>query len=155
MKLKLIWIGGISDRPLRQLAERYEERIRQFLPIEIVEVRPEKSRSRSDSEIIAIESERLISALPPQGKIVTMDERGREMTSVELSKWLEKETIHNPHGVAFVMGGDLGLSEEIRSRAGVVLALSQMTLPHELARVVLLEQLYRSCTLIRNVSYHK
>ncbi len=155
MKIRLVWIGKISERPLRQLAERYEERIRQFLPIEIVEVRPEKSRSRSDSEIIAIESQSLIDALPPQGRIVTMDERGREMTSVELAKWLERETIHNPHGVSFVMGGDLGLSEEIRSRAGLVLALSQMTLPHDLARVVLLEQLYRACTIIRNIAYHK
>ena len=155
MKLRLIWIGKISERPLRQLAERYEERIRQFLPIEMVEVRPEKSRSRSDSEIIAIESQRLIDALPSQGKIVTMDERGREMTSVQLAKWLERETVHNPHGVSFAMGGDLGLSDEIRSRADMVLALSQMTLPHELARVVLLEQLYRACTLIRNIAYHK
>lgn len=155
MKLRLVWIGKISARPLRQLADLYEERIRQYLPVEIVEVRPEKARSRSDSEIIAIESHRLVEALPPQGKVVAMDERGKEMTSVALAKWLEKETVHNPHGVTFVMGGDLGLSDEIRSRAGLVLALSQMTLPHELARVVLLEQLYRACTIIRNVTYHK
>jgi 23S rRNA (pseudouridine1915-N3)-methyltransferase len=120
-----------------------------------MEIKPEKGRSRSEGEIIDIESRRLIAALPPQGKVVTLDERGREMTSVELSRWLEKETIHNPHGVSFVMGGDLGLNDEIRSRAGLVLALSQMTLPHELARVVLLEQLYRACTLIRNIAYHK
>lgn len=155
MKLRLVWIGKISERPLRQLADRYEERIRQFLPIEIVEVRPEKARSRSDQEIIAIESQRLIAALPSQGKTVAMDERGSELTSLELARWLEKETVHNPHGVTFVMGGDLGLSDEIRSRAGVVVALSRMTLPHELARVVLLEQLYRACTIIRNVPYHK
>ncbi len=155
MKLRLLWIGTFSERPLRQLAERYEERIRRFLPLEIVEVRPEKGRSRSDAEIIDLESRSLIAALPPQGKVVTLDERGREMTSTELSRWLEKETIHNPHGVSFVMGGDLGLNDEIRSRAGLVLALSQMTLPHELARVVLLEQLYRACTLIRNIAYHK
>lgn len=155
MKIRFVWIGKISARPLRQLADLYEERIRQYLPIEIVEVRPEKARSRSDREIIAIESDRLIEAIPAQGKLVVMDERGSEMTSVALAKWLEKETVHNPHGVTFVMGGDLGLSEEIRSRAGLVLALSQMTLPHELARVVLLEQLYRSCTIMRNVTYHK
>lgn len=155
MKLKLIWTGKISERPLKQLADRFEERIRQYLPLEIVEVRPEKSRSRSDGEIITIESQRLTEALPAQGKVVAMDERGKEMSSTELAGWLEKETVHNPHGVAFVMGGDLGLSDEIRSRAGLVLALSQMTLPHELARVVLLEQLYRACTIIRNIPYHK
>lgn len=155
MKLRLIWVGRISDRASRQLAERYLERIRAVYPVEVVEVPPEKARSRSDDEIISLESARLLGALPEKGKVVVLDERGKQLSSVGFGKWLEKETIHNPYGVSFVMGGDLGLSDGIRSRADRVLALSQMTLPHEMARVVLLEQIYRACTLIRNIRYHK
>ncbi|HUF18262.1 MAG TPA: 23S rRNA (pseudouridine(1915)-N(3))-methyltransferase RlmH, partial [Thermoanaerobaculia bacterium] len=64
-------------------------------------------------------------------------------------------TIHNPHGVTFVLGGDLGLDDQVRSRAAMTLSLSAMTLPHQMARLVLFEQIYRACTLIRNIRYHK
>ncbi|MDX1583698.1 MAG: 23S rRNA (pseudouridine(1915)-N(3))-methyltransferase RlmH [Thermoanaerobaculia bacterium] len=155
MKLRLIWVGRISDRSCSRLVETYLGRVRQYFPAEITVVSPEKARSRSDEEIIAIESSRLVDALPARGKVVVLDERGGQMSSVAFGTWLERETVHNPYGVSFVMGGDLGLDDGIRSRADRVLALSQMTLPHELARVVLLEQIYRACTLIRNVRYHK
>ncbi len=77
------------------------------------------------------------------------------MDSLKFAKWLERLTIDQPHGVTFVVGGDVGLSDALRQRADLLLSLSAMTLPHQLARVVLLEQIYRACTLMRNVPYHK
>jgi 23S rRNA (pseudouridine1915-N3)-methyltransferase len=77
------------------------------------------------------------------------------MNSLKFAKWLERLTIDSPHGVTFVMGGDLGLTDAVRARADKLLCLSALTLPHQLARVVLAEQLYRACTLMRNISYHK
>jgi 23S rRNA (pseudouridine1915-N3)-methyltransferase len=155
MKLRVIWVGAIGDASIRRLADRYSDRIRQFFPLEIVEVRAVRTRSMSDAEIIREESNRLHGALPDQGHVIVLDERGKQFDSIEFGAWLEKQTVHNPHGITFVMGGDLGLSEEIRSRGDKVVALSRMTLPHEIARLVLLEQVYRACTIIRHVPYHK
>ena len=77
------------------------------------------------------------------------------MESLKFAKWLERLTIEQPHGVTFVLGGDVGLTDTVRDQADLLLSLSAMTLPHQLARVVLLEQIYRACTLMRNISYHK
>jgi len=86
---------------------------------------------------------------------VVLDERGQPFDSLKFAKWLERLTVDQPHGVTFVMGGDVGLDDSIRERADKVLSLSTMTLPHQLARVVLVEQIYRACTLMRNIPYHK
>ena len=77
------------------------------------------------------------------------------MDSLKFAKWLERMTMEQPYGVTFVVGGDVGLADAVRKRADLLLSLSAMTLPHQLARVVLLEQIYRACTLIRNIPYHK
>ncbi len=138
--------------------DRYLGRIKHFYPIEVVEVAPERGRqSESDAAIIRRRSEsaRLIAAIPPRGFTVVLDERGQPMDSLKFAKWLERLTIDQPHGVNFVMGGDAGLDDAVKQRAQKVLTLSAMTLPHQLARVLLLEQIYRACTLMRNIPYHK
>ena len=86
---------------------------------------------------------------------MVLDERGQPMDSLKFAKWLERLTIDQPHGVNFVMGGDAGLDDAVKQRAQKLLTLSAMTLPHQLARVLLLEQIYRACTLMRNIPYHK
>ncbi|HEV7923071.1 MAG TPA: 23S rRNA (pseudouridine(1915)-N(3))-methyltransferase RlmH, partial [Thermoanaerobaculia bacterium] len=117
---------------------------------------PERSRqSRSDEAIIRADSARLLAAIPDRGYTVVLDERGQPLDSLKFARWLERLTIDSPHGVNFVMGGDVGLDETIRQRADKLLSLSAMTLPHQIARVVLLEQIYRACTLMRNIAYHK
>lgn len=101
------------------------------------------------------DSARLIQALPPQGTTVVLDQRGKLMDSLKFTQWFERLTNQESNGVHFVVGGDVGLDDAIRERADVLLALSPMTLPHQLARVILLEQVYRACTLMRNIRYHK
>lgn len=156
MKFRLLWIGGNSDREFSDAIDRYFNRIKHFFPIEVVELPPEKSRQKkSDAAIMRADSARLIEALPGRGVTVVMDERGESMTSLKFAKWLEELTVREPYGVTFVLGGDLGLDDEIRARADKLLSVSAMTLPHQLARVVLLEQIYRACTLMRNIAYHK
>jgi 23S rRNA (pseudouridine1915-N3)-methyltransferase len=156
MKFRLLWVGSHADAELRAAMERYLNRIKHFFPIEVVEIAAEKSRqAKSDGAIMRAESERLIAAIPPRGTCVVLDERGESMNSLKFAKWLERLTIDSPHGVTFVMGGDLGLTDAVRARADKLLCLSALTLPHQLARVVLVEQLYRACTLMRNISYHK
>ena len=156
MKLTLLWPRSTADAELAAVAERYFNRIRHFFPIEIVEIPPQRGRqNESDVAIMRAHSARLLAAIPAQGHVVALDERGRSIDSLKFAKWLERLTIDQPHGVTFVMGGDVGLDQSVRQRADDVLSLSAMTLPHQLARVVLLEQIYRACTLMRNIPYHK
>jgi 23S rRNA (pseudouridine1915-N3)-methyltransferase len=158
MKFRFIWPSSTADAELASVAGRYLGRIKHFYPIEVVEVAPERGRqSESDAAIIRRRSEsaRLIAAIPPRGFTVVLDERGQPMDSLKFAKWLERLTIDQPHGVNFVMGGDAGLDDAVKQRAQKLLTLSAMTLPHQLARVLLLEQIYRACTLMRNIPYHK
>jgi len=158
MKFRFIWPSSTADAELASVMDRYLGRIKHFYPIEVVEVAPERGRqSESDAAIIRRRSEsaRLIAAIPPRGFTVVLDERGQPMDSLKFAKWLERLTIDQPHGVNFVMGGDAGLDDAVKQRAQKVLTLSAMTLPHQLARVLLLEQIYRACTLMRNIPYHK
>ena len=156
MKLNLIWIRSTSDTEYREAIDRYFNRIKHFFPIEVTELAPEKGRQKkSDALIMHADSAKLLSAIPSKGKVVVLDERGESMDSLRFAKWLERETSNQPYGIHFVLGGDIGLDDSVRERADKLLALSAMTLPHQVARVVLLEQIYRACTLIRNIRYHK
>jgi len=156
MKIHILWPRSTADAELASVAERYFNRIRHFFPIELVEVTSKRGRQgENDVAIMRADSARLLAALPVQGHVVALDERGRSIDSLKFAKWLERLTIDQPHGVIFVMGGDVGLDQSVRQRADDVLSLSAMTLPHQLARVVLLEQIYRACTLMRNIPYHK
>ena len=158
MKFRFLWPSSTADPELASVMERYLGRIKHFYPVEVVAVAPERGRqSESDAAIIRRRSEsaRLIAAIPPRGFTVVLDERGQPMDSLKFAKWLERLTIDQPHGVNFVMGGDAGLDDAVKQRAQKLLSLSAMTLPHQLARVLLLEQIYRACTLMRNIPYHK
>ena len=156
MKLRLIWPASSSDDDFAEAIERYFKRIKHFFPTEIMEVPQERGRqSRSDVAIIRAQSARLLAAIPDRGTAVVLDERGQMLDSLKFARWLERLTIDSPHGVNFVVGGDVGLDDTVRQRADKLLSLSAMTLPHQIARVVLLEQIYRACTLMRNIAYHK
>jgi 23S rRNA (pseudouridine1915-N3)-methyltransferase len=157
MKFRLLWPRSTADAELAAVVDRYLNRIKHFFPIEVVEIAPGKGgQSAKDAAIIrARDSAALLAAIPQKGFVAVLDERGQPFDSLKFAKWLERLTVDQPHGVTFVMGGDVGLDDSIRQRADKVLCLSAMTLPHQLARVVLVEQIYRACTLMRNIPYHK
>lgn len=157
MRIRLLWMRSTADRELAAVAERYLSRIKHFLPIEVLEVAsPRGGQTERDLAMMrARDSERILAAIPTQGHTVILDERGQSVDSLKFAKWLERWTIDQPHGVTFVAGGDVGLDDRVRTRGDQILSLSAMTLPHQLARVVLLEQIYRACTLMRNITYHK
>ena len=156
MKFRFIFAGSHADAELGENAERYLNRIKHFFPIEVTEVTPERGRQgQSDVAIMRAQSARLLAAIPDRGYTVVLDERGQLFDSLKFAKWIEKLTIDQPHGVNFVVGGDVGFDDSVRQRADKLLSLSPMTLPHQFARVILLEQVYRACTLIRHIPYHK
>ena len=156
MKIRFIFAGTGSDSEFDAAADRYLNRIKHFFPIETVRIPPERGRQgASDVAIMRAQSARLVAAIPEKGYVVVLDERGQVFDSLKFAKFVERLTTGQPYGITFVVGGDVGLDETVRKRADTLLSLSAMTLPHQIARVVLLEQIYRACTLIRNIAYHK
>jgi 23S rRNA (pseudouridine1915-N3)-methyltransferase len=156
MKLSLIWPASSSEKDFAEAIDRYLKRIRHFYPIEVVELPAERGRqSQSDVAMMRSQSARLVAAIPARGTTIVLDERGQMLDSLKFTRWLERLTIDSPHGIHFVVGGDVGFDDSVRDRADKLLSLSAMTLPHQIARVVLLEQIYRACTLMRNIRYHK
>src|SRR5262245_29118118 len=132
----------------------YETRAARYWPLDIHEVREESARSVSADVVRTREAERLASKMPAGAVLVACDEQGSSMTSSEFASWLQSER-ERARDVAFVIGGAYGLAPSLRERSSKCLALAPWTLPHELARLVLAEQLYRAGTIVRGEPYHK
>lgn len=154
MKLLVASVG----RPGRLLAAaiaEYEERVRRYFDLEVLEVSRGGSRGGAGEGARREEGESLLRRLPDDLQRFALTRRGRGMTSLSLARHLEKLGTYGRPGAAFIIGGAWGLSEEVLASARYRLSLSPMTFPHELARLVLAEQLYRAGTIIRNEPYHK
>lgn len=147
---------GRPTRLLSEAVEEYEKRAARYWPLEVVEVREERSGRNADPERIrAAEGERLWERVPAGVETVALTRTGDALSSREVAAWLQQRALESHPGVAFLIGGALGLSDDVMARCTRTLRLSSMTLPHELARLVLAEQLYRAGTIVRNEPYHK
>lgn len=136
-------------------SDDYLTRLRRYFPTEVVEVPDEDMNLRSPEEVLAAEGERLIKRIPAGAHVVVLDrERGKPLSSEELARRLSTLGVSGRSHVAFVLGGPLGLSADVLGRADDRLSFGPITLPHALARVVLLEQLYRSVKIVRGEKYH-
>ncbi len=152
----LIAVGTPKSPTLAAAIAEYESRIRHYFKFEATEVRPVALRRGGDEDDVARkESEALLARVPGELAVVAVDERGEAWSSVRLAAYLEKLGVEGRDGAAFLVGGPAGLSEELRRRADRVVALSRLTLPHELARLVLAEQIYRAGTILRGEPYHR
>ena len=156
MKFKLVAVGKIKESYLRDAIAEYVKRIGRFATVEIVEVEECLMKSTpNDKEIERVklvEGQAILSRL--EGYVVAMDIDGRELSSVELSAHIVQEKQYFST-FTFVIGGSNGLSDEVKSRANLRCSFGKITLPHQLFRVVLVEQLYRACCIEHNVAYHK
>jgi 23S rRNA (pseudouridine1915-N3)-methyltransferase len=137
---------------MRDAIAEYERRAARYWPIDIIEVRAEPARSRSVDEVRRIEAARLLEKAA--GAIVALDERGRSTSTDIFARWLV-ERRDRAEDMTFVIGGAFGLDASVRDRSAMVLTLSPWTLPHEMARLLLAEQLYRAGTIQRGEPYHK
>ena len=136
-------------------ADDYLKRLRRYFPAEIVEVREEDLNRLSPEEVLAAEGRRLLKRLPTGAYAVALDrERGEPLASEKLARQLSSLGLSGKSHVAFVVGGPLGLSPEVLTRADALVSFGPITLPHALARVVLLEQLYRAAKIDRGEKYH-
>lgn len=153
MRVRLIWVGKTRDARLRALSDEYLKRLERFTRCEITEVR--ESGSRQGREGIEDEGRRIISALRQDALTVLLDVEGRQWSSQELAAEVERWQVAGTKEVAFITGGPDGVSAEVKARASLRWSLSRLTLTHEMARVVLLEQLYRAYTIIHGLPYQK
>jgi 23S rRNA (pseudouridine1915-N3)-methyltransferase len=135
--------------------EYYLRRLRRYFPVEVVEVPEEDMNRRSVDAVLAADGERLLKRLPAGAHVVALDrEHGKPLSSEELARKLSSLGVSGRSHVAFVLGGPLGLSPEVLGRANERLSFGPVTLPHALARIVLLEQLYRAVKIERGEKYH-
>lgn len=155
MKLRLVCVGKLSEAWQQQAVTDYCERLKRYLSFELIELKEEKGGGKSDiAGLLKREGARILDKVPEQAYVIVLDERGGQLTSEGLSEQLEDEMLHSGRDWCLVIGGPYGLDSGIHKRADQLLALSKMTFTHQMARVFLLEQLYRACTIIRNEPYH-
>lgn len=156
MKVTVLVVGRASA-PLRDAIVEYEKRAGRYWNFEVVEVASGAgggAKTQPD-RVISTEEALLLARLPERAQIVALTRTGRGMSSTDLAAYLDDHAVHSTPGVCFVIGGAFGLGAGILKRAQKRWSLSEATLPHELARLLLAEQLYRAGTIIRNEPYHK
>lgn len=155
MKLRILAVGRIRP-PLAEAVASYEERAGRYWKLETEEVDAGgKGSGDAAGAVRRSEGERILARIPPGAEVVALTRAGKGMGSRELARWLEERAVYGAREVTFVLGGAFGLAADVLDRASVRLSMSAMTLPHEVARLVLAEQLYRAGTLLRGEPYHK
>jgi 23S rRNA (pseudouridine1915-N3)-methyltransferase len=151
--VRVVAVGKVKEPHWRAACDEYLKRLRPYATVEVVEV-PDRDLGSDPVRAVASEGADLLRALPDGSYVVALDLGGRERTSEDFSESLAALMLAGRSDVSFVIGGSAGLAPEVRARADESLALSKMTLPHQLARVVLLEQVYRAFRIMRNEPYH-
>ena len=154
MRIVVAAVGKPRDGALAAAIHDYEARAARYWPLEVREVREESGRSLPPEQVRRRESERLTAKLPAGAYVVACEQGGLTMTSEEFAQWLQRRR-EEARDLAFVIGGANGLGDAVRTVTTTRLALAPWTLPHEVARLVLAEQLYRAGTIVRREPYHK
>jgi 23S rRNA (pseudouridine1915-N3)-methyltransferase len=155
MKLVVICLGKTRERFVQEGIAKYLRYLKPYVDMEIRELREEKIHDLKDAPTIRRrEAEKILKAIPSGAFFAALDERGQEFTSHEFAYFLNKRIESGGREIAFVFGGAMGLDESITEKADEVIAMSRWTFTHEMARLVLLEQIYRAFTIIKGKMYH-
>lgn len=159
MKITLITVGKIKEKYLKDAIAEYSKRLSRYCKLEIVEVADEKiPDNASDTVEDAIrdkEGERILKYIKEDAYVITLEIAGKMLTSEEMAEKIEKLGVQGTSHIIFIIGGSIGLGREILKRSDYALSFSKMTFPHQLMRVILLEQIYRSYRIINHEPYHK
>lgn len=159
MKITIVCVGKIKEKFYTDAIAEYAKRLSRYCSLNIVEVADEKTKEQaSDAEIALVkdrEGERIQKVIRDDGYVIALAIDGKQLDSVELSEKIDKLGLGGTSHIYFVIGGSLGLSEAVLRRADYRLSFSRMTFPHQLMRVILLEQIYRSYRIMNHQPYHK
>lgn len=159
MKITILCVGKIKERFLREAIAEYQKRLCRYVKMDIVEVpdekTPEHASEKEEMQIRDKEGEKILRHVRTDDYIVALAIEGKQLDSLEFAKKIDTWGVSGRGNVVFVIGGSLGLSENILKRADEKLSFSKMTFPHQLMRVILLEQIYRGYRIIKGEPYHK
>ncbi|QFJ55589.1 23S rRNA (pseudouridine(1915)-N(3))-methyltransferase RlmH [Pseudobutyrivibrio xylanivorans] len=159
MNVKVLCVGKIKEKFYRDAIDEYSKRLSKYCSLKVVEVADEKtSENASDNEIDIVkdkEGERILKNITDKDFVIALAILGKQMDSVAFSKYIEDLGIQGRSDLVFVIGGSLGLSDKVLSRSDYQISFSKMTFPHQLMRVILLEQIYRGMRIMKNEPYHK
>lgn len=159
MKITLLTVGKIKEKYLRDGIAEYAKRLSRYCRLEMIEVADEKTPDRAsaaeEQQIKELEGTRLMKNIRDSDYVIALAIDGRMLDSVELSGKIESLGVQGKSSIVFVVGGSLGLSDEVLKRADYKLSFSKMTFPHQLMRMILLEQVYRSYRIMHGEPYHK
>jgi 23S rRNA (pseudouridine1915-N3)-methyltransferase len=159
MQIRIIAVGKIKEKFLQDGIMEYEKRLRPYIRVQVTEV-PEEKRPASASPSVERtamekEGERILAAVPEGSFVIALDIQGEDWSSVALAEALSRWEMAGRNQIAFLIGGDLGLSPAVRARSDMRLSLSRMTFTHPMARLLLVEQIYRAFRILRGEPYHK
>lgn len=155
----MITVGKIKEKFYRDAVEEYTRRLSRYCKLDIVEVADEKTPDNAseaeNQKILSREGDRILSRIRDNTYVITLAIKGQMLDSVELSKQLDILSVSGKSDITFIIGGSLGLDSRVDKRADFSLSFSRMTFPHQLMRVILLEQIYRAFRISANEPYHK
>ena len=159
MKITILTVGKIKEKYLKDAIAEYAKRLSRYCKLQIVEVEDEKTpdgaSAAMEDQIKEKEAARLSKCLDEEAFLITLEIQGKMLDSESFSKTMEQICLRGKNHIQFVIGGSLGLHTSITERSDLALSFSKMTFPHQLMRVILLEQVYRSFRILNNEPYHK
>ena len=159
MKITLITVGKIKEKYLRDAIAEYSKRLSRYCKLEIIEIPDEKTPDQAseveENSIKDKEGERLLKHIRDDMYVITLEIGGKMLSSEELAEKIEPLGIQGKSSIAFVIGGSIGLGKKVLARSDCALSFSKMTFPHQLIRVILLEQVYRGYRIMNGEPYHK
>ena len=159
MKITVLCVGKIKEKYFTSALEEYSKRLSRYCKLEIVEVADEKTPDNAsqvvEDAIRSKEAERILKYVKDDAFVITLEINGKLLSSEELADKIDKIGIQGTSHIIFIIGGSIGLGEEVLQKSNFALSFSKMTFPHQLMRLILVEQIYRSLTITHNKEYHK
>lgn len=159
LQAKVVAVGKVKEKYFQEGIKEYKKRLSSYLRLDVIEVAdepcPEKLSTADEDRVREKEGERIIKALNPQDYVILLDLKGKEFSSPELANFIDDLALHGRSNLAWVIGGSLGVAEAVRERADFRWSFSKLTFPHQLMRIMLLEQLYRAMKISKGEPYHK
>jgi 23S rRNA (pseudouridine1915-N3)-methyltransferase len=155
MKITLLQVGKTKEKYIEEGIDNYSARLKKYIGFELI-ILPDIKNARNlpVHEQKIKEGSKIIKTVTSDDYVVILDEKGKEFSTVEFAAWIEKKLMLPKKRIVFVIGGAWGLPEAVRTRADILISLSRMTFPHQMVRLLFLEQLYRVLTIIRGEPYH-
>ena len=159
MEINIISVGKIKEDFFKKAIDEYEKRLKAYCRVNFIELKDEsEGKNLSDKDIDIIldkEGKRILEKIKERSFIIVLDIKGRSIDSVEFSKKINDIMLDGISSIDFIIGGSLGISQEVKDKANYSLSFSKFTFPHKLMKVILMEQIYRAFTIINNKAYHK